>query len=190
MLRSLPITLLITTAIMAVAAPAANASWHAKFDGHQGEVLIESWSLPAPKSTVGTSGMSAGKVSYSDLSVMISLEKATPLLHLAVANGKHIPSLELSFRAPGDARAVAPERMQGYLTVTLEEVMVSSYNTSADNKNIRLSLNFTKITYSYTPMSDSYRTGKTMAAEVLASGLGHAGGANFVFADGSVRFLS
>ena len=71
------------------------------------------------------------------------------------------------------------DKRQDCLTITLEEVMVSNYQTSA---NIRLSLNFTRI-------SGRDRTGKTMAAEVLASALGTAGGANFALADGSVKFL-
>jgi prepilin-type processing-associated H-X9-DG protein len=150
MFRSLPISLAVATAVLAVAAPAA---------------------------TAGSSGMSAGKVHYSDLSVMISLEKASPLLHLAVARGQHFDAVELTFRVPAGAQASGDDKRLDYLTVTLEEVMVSGYQTSA---NVRLSLNFARI-------ADA--TGKTMAAEVLASTLGHAGGANFALADGSVRFV-
>jgi prepilin-type processing-associated H-X9-DG protein len=97
MTRSLPVSLLIATALAVLAAPSANASVHG---------------------TGGGGG--AGKVHYSDLSVMISLEKASPQL-------RH--------------------------------------------------------------RSGSTGTGKTMAADVLASTLALPSGANVVMGDGSVRFI-
>ncbi len=152
MKRLLPITLLVATSIMAVAAPAASA------DPHKGEVQIESWSLGAP---IPASGLGAGKVSYSDLSVMISLEKSSPLLNLALAEGKHIDELELTFRAPVEVRRAGDDKRQDYLTITLEEVMVSSFEKLA-NGNVRLSINYARIAF---PTG----TGKTMAAEVMAN---------------------
>lgn len=171
MKRTLPIALLITTAVMALAAPAANAAIYMRIDGIQGtvsatsnkgEILIDSWSLDAPSSAAGGG---TGKVHYSDHGVMLSMAKASPLLNLAVANGKHIDALELTFRAPA-APARGPEHMQDYLTITLEEVMVSSYQPSA--KEIGLSINYARYFVSHAPTSG---TGKTMAAEVIA-GLG------------------
>ena len=122
MFRSLPRRALLW-APLAVVLLAPNA--FAAGDDHRQQIPIESWSFGPSASS---SGGGAGKVHYSDLSVMISLEKASPLLQLAVADGEH------------DDRAA----------------------------------------------TGSPGTAKTMAAQVLASS--HSGGANFAFADGSVRF--
>ena len=85
--------------------------------------------------------------------------------------------MELTFRAPAEVQARAgDDKRQDYLTITLEEVMVSSYQISGHTA--RLSINYARIANS--------GTGKTMAAEVLASTVG---GANFALADGSVRFV-
>jgi len=125
--------------------------------GHEGTIEITSWSLGASNPTsAGSSGMSAGKVSYSDLSVMISLEKAP----LGLKAGTKIPVVEI--KAGDDKRL-------DYLTIKLEEVMVSSYTPTAGG-GARLSLNYAKIEFKYTPIDDKNRvgTGKTMAAEVIA----------------------
>ena len=126
MFRSLPRRALLWAPLAAVLlAPNAFAAGN----DHREQIPIESWSFgPSASSSSSSSGGGAGKVHYSDLSVMISLEKASSLLQLAVADGEH------------DERAA----------------------------------------------TGSPGTGKTMAAEVLASS--HSGGANFAFADGSVRF--
>ena len=173
MFKSLPRRALLWAALPALLlAPNAVAAG----DDHREQVKIESWSLePA---SAGSSGMSAGKVSYSDLSVMISLEKASALSKLALAGGERFDAVELTFRAPAGSavRKSGDDKRQDYLTVTLEEVMVSSYQISGHTAG--LSINYARVANS--------GTGKTMAAEVLASTVG---GANFALADGSVKFL-
>jgi prepilin-type processing-associated H-X9-DG protein len=172
MFKTLPRRALLWAALPALLfAPNAVAAG----DDRREQIPIESWSFGPAHSSAGAS---AGKVSYSDLSVMISLEKASPLDELALAGGERFEAVELTFRAPagvlpGDA---GDGKRLDYLTITLEEVMVSSYQLSGHTA--RLSLNFTRIA--------NQGTGKTMAAEVLASTVG---GANFALADGSVRFL-
>ena len=96
-----------------------------------GSIEIASWSLGASNPTsVGSAGMSAGKVSFSDLSVMISLEKASVELLSRVCNGKVIKKATLYGRKAGD------DKRQDYLKVTLQEVMVSSWQTSASGAPI------------------------------------------------------
>jgi len=176
MFKSLPRRALLWASLPALLlAPNAFAAG----DDRREQMAIESWSLGAAHGSGGGGG--AGKVSYSDLSVMISLEKASPLLNLALADGEHFDAVELTFRAPAGVQAKAgDDKRQDYLTITLEEVIVSSYQTSG--RTARLSINYARV-------SGHDRTGKTMAAEVLASTLGHVGGANFALADGSVRFV-
>jgi type VI secretion system secreted protein Hcp len=119
-----------------------------KDDAHKETIEIASWSLGASNPTsVGSSGMSAGKVSYSDLTVMISLEKASVELLSRVSTGKVIKKAVLYGRKAGD------DKRQDYLTVTLEEVMVSSWQTSASDGSgipmLSVSFSFSKITYQY-----------------------------------------
>ena len=57
-------------------------------------------------------------------------------------------------------RKSGDDKRQDYLVVTLEEVMVSSFQKLADG-NVRLSINYARIAF---PAG----TGKTMAAEVIA----------------------
>jgi type VI secretion system secreted protein Hcp len=119
-----------------------------KDDVHKEAIEIASWSLGASNPTsVGSSGMSAGKVSFSDLSVMISLEKASVELLTRVCTGKVIPKATLYGRKAGD------DKRQDYLVVEFEEVMVSSWQTSASDGGgipmLSVSLAFSKITYNY-----------------------------------------
>ena len=162
MFRSLPKLAVLAAILPAVILPAsasASADYYLTLDGvagesraadgHTGQIEIASWSLGASNPTsVGSSGMSAGKVSYSDLSVMISLEKAP----LGLKAGTKIPVVEV--RKSGD------DKRQDYLVVTLEEVTVSSFQ-KLDNGNARLSINYARIAF-------GAGTGKTMAAEVIA----------------------
>ena len=119
-----------------------------KDDGHKETIEIASWSLGASNPTsVGSAGMSAGKVSYSDLSVMISLEKASVELLSRVSTGKVIPKAVLYGRKAGD------DKRQDYLTITLNEVMVSSWQSSASDGSgipmLSVSFSFSKIEYKY-----------------------------------------
>ena len=68
MFRSLPISLLVITAILAVAAPAANAVSYITVDGIKGTVAFN-----APSAAAG--GGSAGKVHYSDLTMTVHLDE-------------------------------------------------------------------------------------------------------------------
>jgi type VI protein secretion system component Hcp len=162
MFRSLPKLAVLAAILPAVILPAtasASADYYLTLDGvagetraaggHSGQIEIASWSFGASNPTsAGSSGMSAGKVSYSDLSVMISLEKAP----LGLKAGTKIPVVEV--RKSGD------DKRQDYLVVTLEEVMVSSFQ-KLDDGNARLSINYARVAF---PAG----TGKTMAAEVIA----------------------
>ena len=182
MIRSLPISLLVTTAIMAVAAPAANAAAYIKFDGVQGTVAVASQEGQSP---IEVRWLELPTAAKDGRSATIGLKRSTPLLDRALAGGAPIDELELTFRAP--VTQARGSDQQSYLTVTLEDVLVSSYQASA--QEIRLSLNFTKVTY-VSHAAPGSGTPQTMSAEALASTLARAAGANFALADGSVRFIS
>lgn len=111
------------------------------------DLLGFSYGVKAPRDVA--TGQSSGKrqhcPSIGPLTVSSSLSKASPVLALACCTGRHIPRATLSVHRTAD-----PEP---YLTITLEEVMVSSYSTSgapSDDVPVdSISLNFTKIEFEY-----------------------------------------
>jgi type VI secretion system secreted protein Hcp len=98
-------------------------------------------------------GAGAGKSAFLPLRIFKYVDKASPLLFLACATGKHIKTVEFRARKAGEGQ---PE----YLKIKLEDVLISSVNHESadqDGSNIlleSLSLNFAKIEITYTPISD------------------------------------
>jgi type VI secretion system secreted protein Hcp len=69
------------------------------------EVLSYSWGLSQPKSASASTagGASAERADFQDLSIVKALDKASPKLALACAQGKHIKEVKLELcRAGGD----------------------------------------------------------------------------------------
>ena len=124
-----------------------------KFDGidgeaiqpdHRGEIVIDSWGWGISQSTSVGGGGGAGKASFSDLSIMCASSKASPVLALACASGKHIK----------DAHLTVTKRVRGreepYLTITLKDVLISSFQPSSDGASSSgetMSLNYEEIKY-------------------------------------------
>lgn len=119
-------------------------------EGHRGEIELESWSWGETQSGTRATGGGggAGKVSMQDFHFTMKTSKASPILMQAVADGRHFPKAEIAFRKAG---AEPPE---DYMTITMENVLVTSYQISGSGGGLPLdsmSLNFTKITYKYCP---------------------------------------
>jgi type VI secretion system secreted protein Hcp len=128
-----------------------------KFDGVDGEstsqghekwidVLSFSWGVSRPATTSGGGGGGgAGKVQVHDISFVRHTGKASPTLMLACCNGKHFPTVKL------ELTRATPEHEQLFLSYTLEDCIVTSYQVGGDAGSDRpvesLSINFTKITY-------------------------------------------
>jgi type VI secretion system secreted protein Hcp len=91
---------------------------------HKGEIDVLSWSWgeTQPIPPAGGGGGGAGKVEMSDLTVVARVSKASPHLLLACASGKHFKSAVLTGRKAGKGQA-------DYLTFSLSDVLVSSYQT-------------------------------------------------------------
>jgi type VI secretion system secreted protein Hcp len=82
-----------------------------------------------------------------DFHFLMHVNKASPKLFLACANGEHLKSAILTCRKAG-------KDQQEYLKVTFTDILVSSYQASgsADAGNLpldQISLNFAKIEYEY-----------------------------------------
>ena len=115
--------------------------------GYEKWIDVASWSWGATNpTTVGAgTGISAGKVSVSDLSLMKFADSATPRMMDAVAKGAHFPKAALAVRRSSDGFE--------YLRIRLEDVMVSSDQLSAggERPSESVALSFARYVLDYTP---------------------------------------
>ena len=116
---------------------------------HKSEIQIESFSWGATQSGTAShgGGMGAGKVQMQDFHLVMKVNKASPKLMLACAQGEHIKNATLTCRKAG-------KDQQEYLKVTFSDILVSSYQTggsgSADIVPLdQISLNFSKVEMEY-----------------------------------------
>lgn len=88
-------------------------------------------------------GGGAGKVRFREFTITKKTDTASPKLALFCANGKHIPKVTITMRKAGKT----------YLTYTLSDVLISSYQTGGSSKSDQptesLSLNFTSVEVKY-----------------------------------------
>src|ERR1700752_1517468 len=87
---------------------------------HKGEidVLAWSWGMSNSGSAHVGGGAGAGKVNVQDLSFTKHIDKSSPDLMLACANGKHFDQAVLTVRKAG-------ENPLEYLKITMDELMVT-----------------------------------------------------------------
>jgi type VI secretion system secreted protein Hcp len=116
---------------------------------HKNEIQIESYSFG--ETQTGTSanggGGGAGKVSMQDFHFTMTVNKASPKLFLACANGEHIKKAVLVSRKAG-------KDQQEFLKWTFSDVLVSSFQTGGSNSSAvipvdQISLNFSKVEIEY-----------------------------------------
>lgn len=115
---------------------------------HKNEIQLLSWSWGESNQgshNTGTGG-GAGKVNMQDISFSMGINKASPKLMLACANGEHIKKAVLTCRKQG-------KEQQEYLQYTFEDLLVSSFQTGGHEGEVipveQVSLNFTKIKMTY-----------------------------------------
>ncbi len=118
-------------------------------DKHKGEIDIDSFSWG--ETNAGTAsqggGMGAGKVSAHDIQLTKKVDKSSPVLMIACANGTHYKTAILTVRKPGGGQ-------QEYLKISLDEVLVSAYQVNGVGggevvPSEHVSLNFAKLEFSY-----------------------------------------
>lgn len=124
----------------------SNVSGESTDDRHKDEIEILSWSWGESQSVLrgGAGGAGAGKVSMQDLHLTKRVDAASPLLMLGCAKGQHFDEAVLSVRKANTS--------QDFLVVTLEDVIVSSYQVGQGEGGgpvESLSLNFAQIEVSY-----------------------------------------
>jgi type VI secretion system secreted protein Hcp len=122
------------------------------------DVLAWSWGMSNSGSAHTGGGAGAGKVNVQDLSFTKWIDKASPALMLACCNGKHFDSATLVVRKAG-------EKPLEYLTVTLNEVLVTSLSTGGSGGEDRLTenvtLNFAKVKVDYKEQKPDGTAGAT-----------------------------
>jgi type VI secretion system secreted protein Hcp len=130
----------------------------AKDKAHAGEIDVLAWSWGASNSGnahVG-GGQGAGKVNVQDLSFTKYIDKSSPDLMLACCNGKHIPEAKLTVRKAG-------ETPLEYLTITMNDLIVTSVSTGGSGSEDRLTenvtLNFAKVKLNYVEQTEKGAAG-------------------------------
>jgi type VI secretion system secreted protein Hcp len=115
---------------------------------HKSEIHLESWAWGEVQqgANAADGGGGAGKVAMQDFHFVMKVNKASPKLMLACATGEHIKKAILTCRKAG-------KEQQEYLKVTIEDLLVSSYQTGGSHGDIvpvdQISLNFAKIAFDY-----------------------------------------
>ena len=96
---------------------------------HQGEIQLDSfnWGARQGATTTHGGGSGAGRVAIQDFEFTKQVDKASPLLLLNCANGKHIPKAVMVARAAGGEQ-------QEYLKYTFSDVMITSVQFLADDR--------------------------------------------------------
>jgi len=122
-------------------------------DGHTGEIELASWSFAAsnpPNIGSATGGAGTGKTSLSHINCSAPMSKASGFLFEYCANGKHMKTAKLTCRKAG-------EKQQDFVVIDLEEVYISSYQTSgnagSDAPYDNFALAYGKITFDYKEQS-------------------------------------
>jgi len=131
-------------------------------DIHKGWIEIDSYSWgETNRGAMATGGSAgAGKVYMQDFHFTKKLDKASPVLMQACAQGEHFKMATL----------VAIKESQGrqeFLKVTLTDVMISSYRTGGSSGEVptdQFSMNFAKIEYEYMPMNPDGSLGEAVKA--------------------------
>lgn len=115
---------------------------------HKEEIDVLAWSWGASNSGsfhMGGGG-GAGKVNVQDLSFTKYIDLASTEIFLATCNGKHFPEATLVVRKAG-------ETPLEYLTIVMNDVLITSYSTGGSGGEDRLTenvtLNFAKVKLTY-----------------------------------------
>jgi type VI secretion system secreted protein Hcp len=131
--------------------------------GHENQIDLLSWSWS--ESNSGSSaeggGSGSGKVNMSDFSFAMKINKASPHLFKHCASGTHIKEGTLTCRRAG-------KEPRPYLTIKFTDCLVSSFSTGGSQGDEvptdSISLNFSKIEYSYSPQKNDGTLGTAIPA--------------------------
>jgi type VI secretion system secreted protein Hcp len=114
---------------------------------HKGEIELESfsWGASHPAGSSPGTGGGAAKAQVHDLTVTTGTSKASPKLFLACVSGQHLKSAVLTARRAGKVQ-------QEFLTLTLSDVLVSSYQIGGSEEGVptdAVSMSFGRVDVEY-----------------------------------------
>ena len=113
------------------------------------DVLSWSWGMSNSGSAHVGGGAGSGKVSVQDLSVTKYLDSSSAKIMLSCCDGTHFDTAVLTVRKAGGEKPVE------YVTIKLQEVLITSVETGASGGDDRLTesvtLNFAKVKMEYLP---------------------------------------
>src|SRR5262245_25437377 len=153
----LRVAVLATALALPVAATGAAVDYFLKIDGiegestdkdHKGELQVESWSWGVSSATTA-GGARSGKPCVASFNFTKNMDKASPPLMANAVSGMVIKTAVLTARKAGEAQ-------QEFLKLTMESVLVSSYQVGGSSSSSslpmeQLSLNFAKMSVEYKP---------------------------------------
>jgi type VI secretion system secreted protein Hcp len=116
---------------------------------HKGEIDLESfsWGETSKSGPSAGTGGGAGKVSMQDFHFVTRVNKASPLLLLACATGKHIKEAILTARKAGKGQ-------QDFLVFKFTDILISSYQVGGSEAGgevpmDQVSFNFARVDLEY-----------------------------------------
>jgi type VI secretion system secreted protein Hcp len=116
------------------------ADGEATDEKHKNWIDVESWSWGATQSqsTATGHGMGQARVSLHPLSIQTRVNKGSNTLFLFCCNGKHLPKVVLE-------QTKAGETQQCYLKLTLEDVIVESFQTGGSGEHPTANFSFSAV---------------------------------------------
>ena len=132
------------------------------------EVLSFSWGVTHPVSAPATGGGSGGRATFHDLTFVHKIDKASPLLLQACADGRHIQEATITYRNA---------QQQDYLVVKLNDVSitgVTAAGVSGQAGSETVSLAFARMDLLYMPQKadGSLDTGIHFNYDLVANKIG------------------
>jgi type VI secretion system secreted protein Hcp len=113
------------------------------------DILSWTWGMSNSGSAHVGGGAGSGKVSVQDLSLTKYLDSSSAKIMLSCCDGTHFDTALLTVRKAGGEKPVE------YVTIKLQEVLITSVSTGASGGEDRLtenvSLNFAKVKVEYLP---------------------------------------
>src|ERR1700704_7060610 len=91
------------------------------------EVLSFSWGLTNGATIGPGGGAGAGRATFQDLSIIHTIDKASPLLLKACATGQHLKEATITHRKAGKGQ-------QEYLVVKMNDVIITSVTNGDSNQ--------------------------------------------------------
>jgi len=111
------------------------------------EVLSWSWGVSQEGSMGHGSGGGSGKANFSDLHITHYIDKASPVLMAACANGEHIKEATITARKAGKGQ-------QEYLIIKMNDILITSVQPSGSGGDAAVesvSLQPSKVDVEYKP---------------------------------------